>query len=66
MTATDDSRNKQGRAGGGAAALRPGGERRQNKEARLARALRANLARRKAQSRARAQDKDNKGGEGKS
>ena len=36
------------------------------RQARLARALRANLARRKAQARARAHDKDDKGGEGKS
>jgi len=45
-------------------ATRPGGEGRQDKQVRLARALRANLARRKAQARARAEraesDKDDK------
>ncbi|MCC7015834.1 MAG: hypothetical protein IT564_01350 [Rhodospirillales bacterium] len=41
----------------------PGGERRHDKQARLARALRANLERRKAQARARAAEaKGDKGG----
>ena len=64
MAVKNDDQKRKGQ--GSIAAARPGGERRQNRETRLARALRANLARRKAQARARAQDKDDKGGEGKS
>ena len=59
MAEKNDNRERKG--GAATAGARPGGERRQNRETRLARALRANLARRKAQSRARARGKDDKG-----